>query len=428
LSKCGGKCTCCDGCDGGEQAMKGKQGSQSETLKGGSKMHTKCWKNWAVGAVVLIMVIMLAGCPQKRTSQPPTLPATKQQTIKIGAVLPLTGDAAVYGKAIKDGIDLALSEVNTKGGVKGRRIEVIYEDDQGKATIGVSATQKLIAQDKVPVIIGGAMSSVCAAIGPICQRNKVVLLSPTASAPSLRKIGNYLFFLWPSDNYDGKIMAEFAYKELGIRSVAILYVNLEYGKGIEAVFRHEFEKLGGKVVASEAYAQGATDFRAQLSKIKALSPDALYLPGYYKELAGILKQARQLGLKTKILSVNSFYDPKLLQIAGDSAEGAIFTYPMYDPKNKDAVTRKFVDAFKKKYGKEPDIFAAQGYDALNLVALAISKGGFTAEAIREELSKVKNYPGVGGTISFDKNGDVIKPLRLLTVRKGRFEPFAKEGE
>lgn len=154
-----------------------------------------------------------------------------------------------------------------------------------------------------------------------------------------------------------------------------------------------------------------------------MSPDALYLPGYYKELAGILKQARQLGLKTKILSVNSFYDPKLLQIAGDSAEGAIFTYPMYDPKNKDAVTRKFVDAFKKKYEKEPDIFAAQGYDALNLVALAISKGGFTAEAIREELSKVKNYPGVGGTITFDLNGDVIKPLRLMIVRQGKFVPL-----
>lgn len=177
------------------------------------------------------------------------------------------------------------------------------------------------------------------------------------------------------------------------------------------------------MVASEAYAQGATDFRAQLTKIKALSPDALYLPGYYKELAGILKQARQLGLKTKFLSVNSFYDPKLLQIAGDSAEGAIFTYPMYDPKSKDAVTRKFVDAFKKKYGKEPDIFAVQGYDALNLVALAVAKGDFTSDNIRQALSEVKNYPSMGGTITFDKNGDVIKPLRLLTVRQGKFESF-----
>jgi len=388
--------------------VKGKRNSQSETFKGGSEMHTNHSRIWAVGAIVLVMVAMLQGCQQRQ--------GTRQRTVKIGAVLPLSGDAAVYGKAIKDGIDLALSEVNEKG----KRIEVVYEDDQGKATIGVSATQKLIAQDKVPVIIGGAMSSVCAAIGPICQRNKVVLLSPTASAPSLRKIGNYLFFLWPSDNYDGKIMAEFAYGKLGIRRVAILYVNLEYGKGIEAVFRRDFEKLGGQVVASEAYAQGATDFRAQLSKIKALSPDALYLPGYYKELAGILKQARQLGLKTKILSVNSFYDPKLLQIAGDSAEGAIFTYPMYDPKSKDAVTRKFVDAFKEKYGKEPDIFAAQGYDALNLVALAINKGGFTAEAIRQVLSEVKDHPGVGGPITFALNGDVIKPLRLMIVRQGKF--------
>jgi branched-chain amino acid transport system substrate-binding protein len=150
------------------------------------------------------------------------------------------------------------------------------------------------------------------------------------------------------------------------------------------------------------------------------------LPGYYKELAGILKQARQLGLKTKFLSVNSFYDPKLLQIAGDSAEGAIFTYPTYDPKNKDALTRKFVDAFKKKYGKEPDIFAVQGYDSLNIVALAVKKGGFTAEAIRQALSETKDYSGVGGPISFAPNGDVIKPLRLMTVRQGKFVALNEE--
>jgi branched-chain amino acid transport system substrate-binding protein len=387
------------------------------------RMRKKSWSVWVMGAVALCIISsILAGCARRESG------TTQQTTLKIGAVLPLSGDAAVYGKAIKDGIDLALSEISGMDEFKGKKIEIIYEDDQGKASVGVSAVQKLISQDKVPVIIGGAMSSVCAAIGPVCQRNRVVLISPTATAPTLREIGNYLFFLWPSDNYDGKIMAEFAYRKLGIRRVAILYVNLEYGKGIEAVFRSEFEKLGGQVVASEAYAQGATDFRAQLTKIKALSPDALYLPGYYKELAGILKQARQLGLKTKFLSVNSFYDPKLLQIAGDSAEGAIFTYPLYDPKSEDAVTRKFVNAFKKKYGKEPDIFAVQGYDALKLVALVVASGNSTSDSIRQALTEVKNYSGAGGTITFDENGDVIKPLRLLTVRNGKFEPLANGTE
>jgi len=387
------------------------------------RMHKMSRGIWVMGAVALCIISsILAGCARRELS------ATRQETLKIGVVIPLSGDAAIYGKAIKDGIDLALSEVSGMDEFKGKKVEIIYEDDQGKASVGVSATQKLISQDKVPVIIGGAMSSVCAAMGPVCQRNRVVLISPTATAPTLRKIGNYLFFLWPSDNYDGKIMAEFAYRKLGIRRVAILYVNLEYGKGIEAVFRSEFEKLGGQVVASEAYAQGATDFRAQLTKIKRMSPDALYLPGYYKELAGILKQARQLGLKTKFLSVNSFYDPKLLQIAGDSAEGAIFTYPAYDPKSKDVIIHKFVDAFKKRYGKEPDIFAAQGYDALKLVVLTAAKGEFTSDNIRQALAEVRNYKGVGGTITFDANGDVIKTLRLLTVRKGRFEPLANGTE
>jgi branched-chain amino acid transport system substrate-binding protein len=373
-------------------------------------MKRNLWFGIGIVVVVALAIVLIVTQTKKEPKE-----------IKIGAILPLTGDAAIYGQEIKNGIDLATNEVNT---VRTQKIRVIYEDDQGNATTGISAIQKLISQDKVPLVIGGAMSSVCAAIGPVAMKNKIILLSPTATAPLLTNLGSYFFRIWPSDNYDGEIMAKLAYEQLGIQKVSILYVNLEYGKGIEQVFRSVFEKLGGEVLNSEGYIQGTTDFRTQLLKIKSLAPDAVYLPGYYREIAVILRQAKELGIKPRWLSVNSFYDPKLLEIAGGSAEGAIFTYPTYDSKSEDPITHTFVDAFKKKYGKEPDAFAVQGYDALKLIALVTDKDGLNAaDSIRNALLEIKNYPGVGGQITFDRNGDVVKPLRLMTVTQGKFTAF-----
>ena len=363
----------------------------------------------------VVVILFITGC--QRAGKSP---------VELGAILPLTGDAAIYGQELKNGIELAREEINNAGGIKGKKIEVKYEDDRGQPKEGVTAIQKLINVDKVPVIIGGATSSVALSVAPIAVEKKVVLLSPTATAPALSKVGKYFFRIWPSDNYDGLIMAQFAYDKLSLKKVAILYVNTEYGQGIEGVFRKEFEKRGGTILTSESYELGATDFRGQIAKIKQLEPEAIYLPGYYKELAGILKQAKELGIKSTFLSVNSFYDPKLLEIVGASAEGAVFTYPTYDPKSEDPLTKKFVDAFKNKYKKEPDAFAAQGYDAMKVVAEAIQIGSFSRDGILDAMVQIKDFPGVAGNISFDENGDVHKPLRFLTVRKGKFVSLQKQ--
>ncbi len=340
--------------------------------------------------------------------------------IRIGAVLPLTGDAAIYGEELRNGIELAVDLINSERGINGQPIRVVFQDDTGDAKTGLSALNKLIQVDKVPVIIGGAMSNVAASIAPVAQSNKIVLLSPTATAPSLSKIGDYFFRIWPSDNFDGAFMADFAYDSLEIYKVSIMFVNTDYGKGIEGVFKREFEIKGGKILLSEGYDLGATDFRSTLSKIKKLKPDAIYLPGYYKEIAGILRQAKELGIATRFLSVNSFMDPKILEIAGETAEGAIFTYPLYDPEDSETIVKSFVDKFQNKYGKKPDAFAAQGYDALNIVASAINKGGYTSREIQRALSQLKDFPGVTGTMNFDENGDVVKHLRIMTVRNGQF--------
>lgn len=344
----------------------------------------------------------------------------ENNTIKIGAILPITGGAASYGKMLQEGIDLATDEVNNNGGVLGRQIQIIYEDDAGQATTGVSAINKLINVREVDCIIGGAMSSVAMALAPISREKKVVLLSPTATDPALSDAGKYFFRIWPSDNYDGKVMATVARDTLKLDRIATLYINVAYGQGINNVFVNEFEELGGEIVAQESYVQGATDFRSQLTKIKELQPQALFLPGYYQEMSQILKQVKELGLKTRILSVNSFYDPRLLEIAGNTAEGAVFTYPTYDVNNNEEVTKNFVDSFEKKYSETPDAFAAQGYDALKVLVEGINLGkGQNSDAIIKGLLKVE-YKGPGGKIKFEPNGDVEKQLRLMTVKNNNF--------
>lgn len=365
-----------------------------------------------ISILIASLMVFSFGCAKK-----------EEKEIKIGAILPLTGDAAIYGQELKNGIDLALDEINTRGGIKGKLIKVIYEDDAGDAKGGVAAINKLIKIEKVPVIIGGAMSSVAMSIAPIAQNEKTVFLSPTATAPALSNAGKYFFRIWPSDNYDGQIMADFAFNKLNLRRISILYVNSDYGKGIEEVFSSEFKKYGGKVISSEGYELGTKDFRSHLTKIKSLSPDAIYLPGYYKELSGILRQIKELRIKSKLLSVNSFYDPKLINIAGNAAEGAIFTYPLYDAESEESVIKEFVSKFNKKYGKKPDAFAVQGYDAMNIVGYAIEHGGNTNDAIQKAMSTINDYQGVGGKMSFDKNGDVIKRLRILTVKNGKFVTY-----
>jgi len=238
-------------------------------------------------AIILITIIVCLAVAALLIYRPDK--TLNQQETTIGAILPLTGDAAVYGEAIKNGIELALEEANTTPG--GVRFRVVYEDDEGKNTAAVTAAQKLLAQDKPAAVIGGVMSSTCSAIGPIFQDRETVLVSPTATAPSLGKLGDFVFKLWPTDTFDGKVMAQYSFNELSLRRVGILFINLEYGVGVSNIFRKEFEKLGGKIVAFERYDQGETDFRAQLTKIKGLNPDGLFLPGYYKEISGIFRHS-----------------------------------------------------------------------------------------------------------------------------------------
>ncbi|MBI4703251.1 MAG: penicillin-binding protein activator [Deltaproteobacteria bacterium] len=355
----------------------------------------------------------------------------------IGASLPLSGGKAAYGKAVQSGIDLAREEIKQGGGPD---INVIYEDDRGLPADSLSAINKLIDIHHVPGIIGGMTSATAEPIIPVCNEHHVVLLSTSATKPSLVAPNSYFFRLWPSDNYDGAIMAKTAYERLGMRKVAVLYINEAYGHGITQVFEREFARLGGSVVAKETYPEKATDFRAQLTKIGDKTPDGVFLPGYIAETAQILRQALQLGLRTRFLGTSGFKDPKLIEIGGEAAEGTVFSTPTFDVGSPDEEIRRFVTKYRSRHGADPDAFAAEGYAALRVIALAMERAGLTGatapapgsdllgcsreptagERLREAMFQVKGFQGPSGTITFEPDGDVKKPLRLMTVRGGKF--------
>lgn len=373
-------------------------------------------KIWIVISIVVVVALTIVFVVTQTKKEP--------EVIKIGAILPLTGDMAVFGESFKSGIDLAVDELNKEKGIHGRKLLVIYEDDRGKGDVAVSAFRKLVTSDKVECIIGGVMSSTAMPIAPIAQKEKVVLLSPTATAPSLSQFKDYFFRIQPSDVFEGEIMSEFASKQLKAKKVGVFYVNNDWGSGLAEVFRSKFKFLGGNIPIIESYSLGDTDFRSQLTKIKSVNPEYIYLLGYLKELSIILKQMREMSVKSRILSAYSFYDPKLIEVAGDIAEDAIFTMPTYDPESKDPIVSSFANRYVARYGKKPDQFAAHAYDCMRILAKVMENGALKGSEINSALHKLRNYPSVTGIITFsEENGDVTKPLRLFTVKNREFIPY-----
>lgn len=366
-----------------------------------------------IAVVIASLMAFSVGCVKK-----------EEKEIKIGAILPLTGDAALYGDSIKKGVDLALIQINSKGGIKGRPVTVIYEDSKAVPADGVAAFQKLVDFNRVIAVIGDAVSSVTLAFAPIAEKNRVVVLSPLSSAPALTNAGDFIFRNVPSDLYGGRVAAYFAVKDQGWQKLAILYINNDFGVGLKRVFSENVESFGSKskIVAGEAYEPGARDFRTQLLKIRATNPEAIFIVGY-GEVPQILIQAKEIGLKTKILGTGLLEDPNVIKVAKEAAEGIYFTQLQYDANSNDPLVMTFVGTFNKKYNAKPDIIAAYGYDAVELLSFAIERSNLTSEGIRDQLYKVKNFHGVTGDFTFDKSGDVIQPLGIKTVRNGQFVWF-----
>ncbi len=369
----------------------------------------KLWIGIGVVVIVALAIVLIVTQIKKEPKE-----------IKIGAILPLTGGAGKYGEDAKLGIELAIEKKNVEGGINRKLIRVIFEDDQSNPQQIVAAFRKLITVHKVPVVIGGMTSSSALAVAPVAEQNKVVLFSPSASSPELTKAGDFIFRNELSDAYGGVAQAELTWSKLRIKKVAILYINNDYGVGVKDAFLQTFQNLGGEVVSVESFDPDAQDFRTQLTRIKQKFPEAIFIVAY-KETILILRQIKELGIKSQILSTPVFEDKEIIEKAKDAAEGVIYVYyGGFDPQSADKHIKSFVEDFRMKYNRDPGYYSALAYDAANIILLAIEKGGTKSEDIKKALYQIKDFHGVTGKTTFDSNGDVTKPVFLKMVKNGQF--------
>ncbi|MGO9580593.1 MAG: ABC transporter substrate-binding protein [Desulfobaccales bacterium] len=346
--------------------------------------------------------------------------------IKIGSVLRLS-IGAEHGIPSKRGVEMAVAEVNKTGGINGRQVEVIFEDEKDSPAASVNAVQKLINVDKVVALVGPMTSGGMMAAGKIANDAKVVEISPTATTPKLSGYGDYLYRGCSRIDKQAQVLTDYVAQTWKPKTVAIFFSNEPYGKGCADLFTKFFEKHGIKVVATESFMRGSRDFKAQLTKIKAANPDFLFIPGYTPETAPAAAQARQLGMKQKILGVYGDMDPVYIQLAGSGAKGHIIGGEYdenYDtPKNK-AFKKSYEELVKKNNDPYNIMFAALHYDATSMLLDAMKKNGPTSEGIKKYLDNLKDFDGVTGKLSFNKEHDVVRAgtegVYILEVKGGKY--------
>ncbi|NHM30191.1 ABC transporter substrate-binding protein [Neobacillus terrae] len=344
-------------------------------------------------------------------------------TIKIGANLELSGGVASYGQSASEGLQLAVDEINKKG-IDGKKLKLIKVDNKSDAAEATNAAIKLVSQDKVAAIVGAATSTNTLAQVQVADDNKVVLVTPTGTNPTITnkdgKVNDYVFRTCFIDPFQGTVAANFASKELNVKSAAVLIdSSSDYAKGLAAAFKTSFKKNGGKIVSQEAYVQKDTDFHATLTRIKASNPEFIFLPGYYEEVGLIVKQAREIGLDVPIMGGDGWDSPKLVDIAGKEALKNTYITNHYSSGDKDKKVQEFVSAFKKKYGKSPDAFSALGYDSGYFIADAIKRAKSSdPEKIKDALAKTDGLSLVSGKLKLDKNHDPIKSAVILEYVNG----------
>ncbi len=350
----------------------------------------------------------------------------KADTIKVGANLEMTGGSASYGISSKNAIELAFKEINEKGGINGKQLELVVADNKSEAAEATNAMQKLVSQDNVVAVIGPNLSSSVIAASAINNSAKVLDIAPMATNPYVTvdqasgKTKDFNYRTCFIDPFQGTVMAKFATAELGVGNAAILIDNSsDYAKGLAQFFKENFVKEGGAVTAEESYLQKDTDFKATLTKIKATNPDFLYVPGYYQEVGLIVKQARELGMNMPIAGGDGWDSAKMPEIAGAEALNNTYFSSLYSPEDSSDINKNFVAAYEKAYGQKPDVFAALSYDSALLVAEAIKNAGSTEPAkISEAMAKINGFSGVSGSVTFDDKHNPVKSAVILEYKDG----------
>ncbi len=340
---------------------------------------------------------------------------------KIGVISIITGQGAAYGEAITNGIKLARDEVNAKGEVL---IDLKVEDSSGKQEQALSAAQKLINSEKVVAIIGPTLSNEMMAAGPEANASGVPIMGTSTTAKGITQIGKFVFRNALPESQAIPASVGKAVKTYNIKKVALLYGNDDaFTKSGFDTMKEVAEKLKLNIVTIQEFQKGQADYKAQLTKIASLKPDAVFCSALYNEGGVILAQARKMGLKVPFVGGNGFNSPKVIEIAKDAAEGLVVATPWFGEKN-DPKVKAFVAKYEKAYGKKPDQFAAQAYDAFYIMTNALKAAGTADRAkLRDSLAATKNFQGVLGKFSFDAERDVVMAPNVLIVKGGKFTIF-----
>ncbi|MBB6218315.1 branched-chain amino acid transport system substrate-binding protein [Anaerosolibacter carboniphilus] len=383
-------------------------------------------KSFILIAMLLIASLLVTACGSKPAEAPAAAPAAEEGPIKIGGIYPLSGAIATFGQSSKKALDLAFEEINANGGLLGRKVEFVLEDNKSTQADSATAAQKLTQQDKVVAILGAVASSNSLAAAPIAQEAKVPMVSSSSTNPAVTEVGEYIFRAAFIDPFQGQVMANFASKDLKAMKAAIMTdANSDYSIGLANVFKDVFTKNGGTIVSEVSFVSGDTDFNAILTTVKNSAPDVVFVPSYYDTVGLILNQAKNnVGFLENVvfLGGDGWDSPALFELAGDAANGHYFSNH-YSPDVDSPEVDKFIEAFKAKYNETPDALAALAYDTAYMVFEAIKTAGSAdSTAIRDALTKIE-LKAVTGTIKLNEKRDPVKSAVVIKIEDGKQKYF-----
>jgi branched-chain amino acid transport system substrate-binding protein len=379
----------------------------------------KNWRGPFLSAITLSCLVWAAGCGQGGGGSG----AGADNTIKVGEYASLHGSEAAFGQSSHKGTMLAIEQVNAAGGVLGKKIDLIYEDNQSKPGESATIVKKLITRDHVVAVLGEVASGRSLEAAPICQDNKIPMISPSSTNPKVTETGDYIFRVCYTDPFQGKLLAEFALNTLKAKKIAILSdVAAPYSVGLSQYFREPYLAGGGQIVVEQKYSSHDKDFKAQLTAIKAANPDAIFVPGYYTEAGLIVLQARQLGITLPLFGGDGWEAPELIETAGNSLEGTYYS-THYSPEVQSPLVQDFVKKFQTRWnGETPDAMAALGYDSAMVLVDAIKRAGTTDSAkLRDAIAATKDFDCVTGKTTLDAQRNPSKSAVIITVKDGKFK-------